>query len=202
MTSPQTTSLDILRIDSSARRDGSVSRDLADLYIDRIAERRAVRVETRDVSHPLPAITQGWINANFTPDEQRTAEQRETLAASDRLIEELERNDLIIIGTPIYNFGIPATLKLWIDLIARARQTFHYTEFGPVGLLQNKRAVILAASGGTEVGSTIDFATPYLRHMLGFIGIHDVKIIAADQLMAGGADKIEQTRERIRALAA
>lgn len=198
MTSPLT----ILRIDSSARREGSVSRDLADLYIDRIAEQRPVQVESRDVSAPLPAVTSDWINANFTDEAERTVDQRATLQTSDHLIEELERNDLLVISLPIYNFGIPATLKLWIDQIARARRTFRYSENGPVGLLENKRAVILVASGGTQVGSDLDFATPYLRHVLGFIGITEVEIIAADQLMASGPEKIAETKDKIRAIAA
>lgn len=194
--------LTILRIDSSARHAGSVSRDLADLYIDQIAETHSVRVETRDVSDPLPVVTSDWIAANFTDEADRTADQKAVLATSDRLIAELERNSLIVISTPIYNFSIPAALKLWVDQVARARKTFKYTETGPVGLLDGKRAVILVASGGTKVGSDIDFATPYLRHVLGFIGIHDVEIVAADQLMATGAQKIEQTKDQVRSLAA
>lgn len=198
MTAP----LNILRIDSSARHHGSVSRDLSDLYIDRIAEDRSVQVETRDVSDGLPVVTADWIGANFTPDDERNADHRATLALSDRLIAEIERSELLVISTPIYNFNIPASLKLWIDLIARARKTFRYTDNGPVGLLDGKRAVILIASGGTEVGSPIDFATPYLKHVLGFIGIHDVEIIAADQLMAGGPEKIEKTKDKVRKFAA
>lgn len=194
--------LNILRIDASARKDGSISRELADLYIDRIAERRAVRVETRDTSDGLPLVTQDWITANFTPDGDRTTDNRAVLATSDRLVDELKRNELLVISTPIYNFGIPAALKLWVDQVARAGLTFRYTDKGPVGLLDGKRAVILVASGGTKVGSDIDFATPYLCHVLGFIGITDVEIIAADQLMASGPEKIEQTKDQVRALAA
>jgi FMN-dependent NADH-azoreductase len=194
--------LNILRIDSSARRDGSVSRDLADIYIDTLAETRPVRVQTRDVSDGLPVINQDWIAATFTPEADRTPDHRAALAGSDRLVEELEDNALIVISTPIYNFGIPASLKLWVDQIARAGRTFQYTENGPVGLLTGKRAVILVASGGTQAGSDIDFATPYLRHFLGFLGISHVDIIAADQLMASGPDKVEHTKQQIRTLAA
>ncbi|MEM7730591.1 MAG: NAD(P)H-dependent oxidoreductase [Pseudomonadota bacterium] len=197
-----TTPLNILRIDSSARHEGSVSRELADIYIDRVAEIRPVQVATRDVSEPLPIVTADWIQANFTPSDDRTARDRAELSTSDRLVDELRRNELIVISTPIYNFGIPASLKLWIDQVARAGLTFRYTEDGPVGLLDGKRAVILVASGGTPVGSEIDFATPYLKHVLGFLGIQDVEIVAADQLMASGEEKIEQTKERVRALAA
>jgi FMN-dependent NADH-azoreductase len=197
-----TDTINILRVDSSARHEGSVSRELADIYIDRLAEDRPVRVETRDVSAPLPVVSGEWIGANFTPADDRTADQKAILATSDRLVEELQRNDIIVLSVPIYNFNIPASLKLWVDQVARAGLTFRYTENGPEGLLEGKRAVILVASGGTEVSSEIDFATPYLKHVLGFLGIHDVDIVAADQLMASGPEKIEQTKEQVRALAA
>lgn len=198
MTQPLT----ILRIDASARHDGSVSRDLADAYIDHIAAHRAVRVQTRDVSEALPLVSQDWVAATFTPEPDRTADNRAALAVSDRLVDELEASELIVISTPIYNFGIPASLKLWIDQVARVGRTFRYTETGPVGLLTGKRAVILAASGGTQVGSDIDFATPYLRHVLGFLGITDVDVIAADQLMASGPDKVARVKEQLRNRAA
>ena len=88
-----------------------------------------------------------------------------------------------MIGVPVYNFGIPASLKAWVDLVARARETFRYSENGPVGLLEGKKAYILLASGGTPVGSDVDFASNYLKFILGFLGITDVTVIAADQLM-------------------
>ena len=197
-----TTPLNILRIDSSARHEGSVSRELADIYIDQLAESRSVRVETRDVSQALPVVDQDWIGANFTPEDDRSADQRAILSTSNSLVQELQRNDVIVLSVPIYNFSIPAALKLWVDQVARAGLTFRYTENGPVGLLEGKKAVILVASGGTQVGSNIDFATPYLKHVLGFLGIHDVEVVAADQLMASGPEKIEQTQEQVRALAA
>jgi FMN-dependent NADH-azoreductase len=108
---------------------------------------------------------------------------------------------VLVIGAPIYNFAPPAALKLWIDQIARARETFRYTETGPVGLLTGKRAVIVTASGGTAVGSEIDFATGYLRHILGFVGVTDVEIIAADRTMADDGS-VERARSAIAALAA
>lgn len=194
--------LKILRIDASARKTESVSRSLSDLFIDHLASGSAVQVQSRDLSIGLPFVDETWIGANFTPDDDRSAAQRSALKLSDQLIEELEAADLIVISTPIYNFGVPASLKAWIDLVARAGRTFRYTDTGPEGLLTGKRAVILAASGGTEVGSPIDFAVPYLRHVLGFIGINDVETIAADQLMMTGEDKITQSRARIEALVA
>ena len=187
----------LLRIDSSARTDGSVTRRLVDTYVETRQAGGGVDVVTRDVSAGLPFLDASWVNANFTPEDERTDEQRDTLALSDALIAELEAADEIVIGLPIYNFGVPSTLKAWIDLVARARKTFRYTEVGPVGLLTGKRATILVASGGTEVGSAIDFATPYLRHVLGFIGIHDVTVIAADQLGRGADEKVNAARTEI-----
>ena len=102
----------------------------------------------------------------------------------------------------IYNFGVPAALKAWIDQIARAGVTFKYTENGPVGLLDGKRAIIAVASGGTEVGSEIDFATGYMRHIMGFIGIHDVEVVAADQLMLDADAANSKAAEQIKSLAA
>ncbi|MEM9054926.1 MAG: NAD(P)H-dependent oxidoreductase, partial [Pseudomonadota bacterium] len=102
---------------------------------------------------------------------------------------------------PVYNFGVPAALKAWIDLVARARKTFKYTETGPVGLLEGKTAYVVIASGGTPSGAQIDFATPYVRHVLGFLGIHEVNVIAADQLMTAGEEKVETATAQIEALA-
>ena len=150
----------------------------------------------------MPILTEAWVGANFTPDDDRSAEQRETLALSDRLIAEIEAADTLVLGVPVYNFGVPAAFKAWIDLVARARKTFKYTENGPVGLLEGKKAYVVIASGGTPSGSEIDFATPYVRHVLGFLGIHDVSFVAADQLMAAGDEKIAAAKETIESFAA
>lgn len=192
----------ILHIDASARIDGSYSRALTAQLVEKLKEPGGDIVH-RDVGlNPLPVVTQDWVGANFTPDEARTEAQRETLALSDVLIEELKAADVLVIGAPVYNFGVPASLKAWIDLIARARKTFKYTDQGPVGLLEDKTAYIVIATGGTPSGSDMDFATPYLRHILSFLGIRDVTIIAADQLMATGDEKIAAAQREIDALAA
>lgn len=191
----------ILHIDASARFDGSVSRALSQSLVETLSSPKT-RVIQRDIgAAPLPIITGDWVGANFTPDDQRSDAQKETLALSDELIAELEAADTIVFGVPIYNFGVPATFKAWVDLVARARKTFKYSESGPVGLLEGKSAYVVIASGGTESGSEIDFATPYVRHVLGFLGIHDVTVIAADQLMATGDDKIAAARAQIAAIA-
>lgn len=192
----------ILRIDASARQTGSVSRELTDKTIDRFCGEGAIQVTKRDVSLGLPQVDEEWVTANFTEAGKRSEAQKATLELSDELIAELKDADTLVIGTPIYNFGIPSTLKAWIDLVARAGITFRYTENGPVGLLEGKRAIVLVASGGTPVGSEIDFATPYLRHALKFIGITDVTIIAADALAENANEKIIEASEEIAVLRA
>jgi FMN-dependent NADH-azoreductase len=192
----------ILHLDASARSAGSVSRTLTQKLVDQLADGDA-KIIRRDIGvQPLPIITEDWVNANFTPDENRTDEQAEALGLSDTLIAELEAADTLVLGVPIYNFGVPAAYKAWVDLVSRARKTFKYTESGPQGLLEGKEAYVVIASGGTASGSDIDFATPYVRHALAFIGITDVTVIAADQLMAAGEDKVAAVAAQIEALAA
>ncbi|MEO0916338.1 MAG: NAD(P)H-dependent oxidoreductase [Pseudomonadota bacterium] len=173
----------ILRIDASARRTGSITRDLNDKIVAHLSAETNVSVTERDLADPLPLLTEEWIGANFTAPEDRTEAQKDVLALSDSLVAELKTADILLIGLPIYNFGVPGALKAWIDLVARARETFRYSENGPVGLLEGKRAIVTVASGGTEAGSSIDFASTYLKHVLGFIGITDVAFVNADRMM-------------------
>lgn len=172
----------ILRIDASARRHGSVTRDLNDRIIAKYETAGPTSVTNRDLTDALPQITEEWIEANFTAPDLRTETQQAVLAQSDELVGELKDADILLIGLPVYNFGVPAALKAWIDLVARAGETFRYSETGPVGLLEGKRAIVSVASGGTERGSEIDFATGFLAHVLGFIGITDVVFVSADRL--------------------
>lgn len=189
----------VLRIDSSPRKDISVSRQLADKVVDRLAPSTVVR---RDVSGGLPVAGAEWIGANFTPAETRTPAQRDELALSDSLVAELQAADVVVISLPIWNFGIPSSLKSWVDLVARAGVTFQYTAEGPEGLLTGKRAVLVVTSGGTEVGSQIDFATGYMRHVLGFIGLHDVEVVAADRMAVDAEASHAKANAAIAALAA
>ena len=180
----------ILRIDASARNEGSTTRPLADQLVNSLVEQGyGATVTRRDLNTAPPALlTESWIGANFTDEDARSDEQKAVLSGSDELISELEAADTIVITAPIYNFAIPASLKAWVDLIARARRTFRYTEAGPEGLLKGKRAFIVFASGGVPLGSEVDFASGYLKHILGFVGITDVTVIAADgHLMDGDA---------------
>lgn len=188
----------ILRLDASARINGSQSRHLVDELMAILTDGGSTTIARRDLSKPVPLVDEAWIEANFTPEDQRTEAQKAKLAISDMLVEELKAADILVIGLPLYNFGVPANLKAWIDQVARARVTFRYTENGAVGLLEGKKAYIVAVSGGTQIGSDIDFATGYLRHVLKFLGITDVTLIAADRLMADDGQKVEAARDRIR----
>jgi FMN-dependent NADH-azoreductase len=188
----------VLSISSSGRHDGSVTHALSADLIAALEDRHgSIDLTRRDVGAGLPFVDAAWIEANFTPDENRTQRHLETLALSDELVEELKSADILVIGAPVYNFSIPAALKAWIDMVCRARQTFRYTESGPVGLLTGKTAYVVVATGGVPVGSPVDFATPYLRHALAFIGISDVKIIAADRVNSNRDESMDRARAEI-----
>ncbi len=188
----------ILEINASARKHGSLTRQLSDDLVAALEDRfGGVELTRRDLADGMPYINENWIEANFTADDERTARHQETLAYSDELVQELEAADTLVIGAPIYNFSIPAALKAWIDMIARARKTFRYTEDGPRGLLTNKKAYVIVASGGVSVGSPADFATPYLKHALSFIGIDDVEVIAAEQVNLHPSESMDQARAQI-----
>lgn len=198
-------SLKVLRIDASARIEGSVTRRLADGLLDALGQKLGssadgVHVVHRDLSQGLPILDAEWVTANFTDTAQRSAAQRQALSLSDALVEEVKAADLLVIATPIYNFSVPSTLKAWVDQIARARVTFRYTDNGPEGLLTGKKAYVLLATGGTEVGGEMDFATPWLRFMLAFLGITDVAVIAADLGMPRGEAALRNAEEQVNRL--
>ncbi len=194
----QENEIKVLEVSASARRSGSASRELSRDLINALDDRYGnVRTVRRDLSDGIPFVDEAWIEANFTPEESRTARHRDALSVSDSLVAELQAADVIVIGAPMYNFSIPASLKAWIDMVTRARLTFRYTENGPEGLLKGKKAYLVVATGGVPVGSPVDFATPYLRHALGFIGIDDVEIIAADRLNSQAEDSMDAARAAI-----
>ncbi len=189
----------VLHINASARTEGSTTRLLSAKVVDQLKPTHTI---TRDMQDALPQINEEWVGANFTPADQRSDAQRSILAQSDQLVTELQEADTVVIGVPIYNFSIPASLKAWVDLVARAGLTFKYTENGPVGLLEGKRAILVIASGGVPVDSPVDFVTGYLRQVMGFIGITDVTVIAADQMNMGAEAKLEAANAAIADLAA
>jgi FMN-dependent NADH-azoreductase len=153
-----------------------------------------------------------WIYSSFTSEASRTPEQKATLAPSNELIAELESADEYVIGVAMHNFSIPYVLKLWIDQVVRSGRTFVYAESGPQGLLHGRKATILASSGGVyEAGtpaSALNFIDPYLKTVLGFIGVTDVKFVTAGgaaQVMTGAMDRetfLKPTWEAVRTVAA
>jgi FMN-dependent NADH-azoreductase len=188
----------ILRIDASGRRDGSSTRALLDDLVAALEQRHgAIDLTHRDLADTLPHVDPDWIEANFTAADERTAAQREKLALSDHLVAEVRAADALVIGVPIYNFGVPASLKAWVDMICRARLTFRYTETGPQGLMEGRKAFLVVASGGVAVDSEVDFATPYMRQALKFVGIRDIEVIAADRQNQRGDAATRDARARI-----
>lgn len=193
----------ILHITSSIRSDDSVSTALGNSLVTGLSAKSGANVTHRDLSeNNVPFQSWDRFNAGLTAKDERTPQQEELAAIADTLIEELIAADTIVISSPIYNFGVPASIKAWADLVARAGTTFKYTESGPVGLLEGKKAYITAASGGTPLGSDIDFMSPWLTFFLGFLGIKDVELIGADGIMgADGEEKITKAHETIADLA-
>lgn len=190
----------ILRLDSSASGDASVTNSLSDLLIDTLAaSEESVDIIQRDLTG-LPSLDNALLVANNTPASDRTEEQAQAAATSDALIADLEAADTIVIGAPVYNFGVPGAVKAWMDLVARAGRTFSYAESGPVGHLTGKKAYIVVASGGVALGSEIDFGTPHLTMFFNFLGISDVEVIDATGLRLD-ATKVEQAHEQIKSLA-
>jgi FMN-dependent NADH-azoreductase len=180
----------LLYITTSINGADGVSRGFGDKLAHGLAVKAGASITARDLAaNDLPFVSAARFGANLTPAADRTAEQAELAAIADALIAELQAADTIVIASPIYNFGPPASLKAWADLVARAGTTFQYTANGPEGLLTGKKAYLAIASGGTPVGSDFDFMSRWLTFFLGFLGISDVTIIAADGIMGEGAEE-------------
>jgi FMN-dependent NADH-azoreductase len=185
----------VLHINSSARLDHSNTRIIGQYLVEVLGE----AVVSRDLAQqPLPPISaEDLVAVHGSSDSQRTSLQPQ-LSLSGQLIDELKSADTLVLGAPMYNFGIPASLKQWVDAICRAGVSFKYTEQGPKGLLGVKRAFIITASGGTTIGSEMDFASPYLEHICRFIGIDEVFHIDAsgskgtpEQVIAQGKQQVD-----------
>ncbi|WP_062570464.1 FMN-dependent NADH-azoreductase [Pseudoalteromonas arabiensis] len=190
----------VLVLNSSLNGENGNSTKLTNTFVSQLTEQDQVAITVRDLSSDaIDHLTQTEMAAWMTDVNERSDEQRALAAISDELIGELNDNDLIVIGMPMYNFGIPSTFKTWIDRIARAGITFKYTEQGAVGLLENKKVVVLAARGGVYQGSDIDTQTKYLKDVLGFVGMTDVDFIYAEGLAMPGAEQsLEAAQENIK----
>jgi len=190
----------ILRLDSSVTGDASVTSALNQLAVETLNAAGSATVIHRDLTQ-LPAVTAERFGAAMTPAGDRSSDQEPLASVADTLIEELEAADVVVIAAPIYNFGVPSGVKTWMDYVARAGRTFAYTEEGPKGLLANKRAIVVAASGGVPLGSPMDFGTTHLSHFLAFLGIEDVTVVDAGGMLFD-ENKLAQAQDQVRALAA
>ena len=191
----------ILVLKSSILGQYSQSNALIDGFL---ADHPSDTVTVRDlVTLNLPVLD-GELASGLRGGDNLNERQLAVMAQSDELIAELKGSDLVVIAAPMYNFSIPTQLKNWIDLIARAGVTFRYTETGPVGLVENTRALVISPRGGMHVGSATDLVTPYMRTVLGFIGIKDVDFIYAEGMGMGPdaqAKGIEQAKGQLETLA-
>ena len=177
----------ILQINSSARREASHSTRLANRIVERLRDADPEAALTvRDLNHtPQPVLDEVALGALFTPADLRTPEQAARVALDDALIAELKAADVVVLGVPMYNFGVPSQLKNWIDAISRAGVTFRYTEKGPEGLVKGKTVYVALTRGGKYRNTPADTQVPYLKTVLGFLGMTDVHFVYAEGLALG-----------------
>jgi FMN-dependent NADH-azoreductase len=177
----------ILQINSSARSEGSQSTRLANTIVERLkAAQPDADLTVRDLaSNPQPALDEAALGALFTPAEQRSAGQQARVALDDALIAEVQAADVLVLGVPMYNFGVTTQLKNWIDAIARAKVTFQYTANGPEGLLKGKKIYIALTRGGFYRDTAADSQVPYLKMVLGFLGMTDIEFVYAEGMAMG-----------------
>jgi FMN-dependent NADH-azoreductase len=190
-----------LQINSSIQGPRSASTELADA----VAAQLGGRLTVRDLeAQPLPQLDGPTYGAFYTDPAERSQGQRDLVALSDQLVAELQQADTVILAVPMYNFGVPAAFKNWIDQVARVGVTFRYTENGPQGLLQNKRVVVVTSRGGQYRDSGADLLAPYLRQVLGFLGLDQLEFIYAEGLANPQRREqvLAQARADIAALAA
>lgn len=190
-----------LVITASILGENGQSKALAEHFIAQAKSRDGVDVTHRDlVASELPHLNLAELGSWQVAEEERSAEQRALAARSDSLIEELKAHDVVVLAVPMYNFGIPSQLKAWFDRVMRAGVTFRYTENGPQGLVEGKRAVILAARGGQYAGTEMDTQTPHLKLMLGMIGIKEVDTVFAEGLNMGEGKRDAALKEARQAI--
>ena len=192
--------MNILQINSSIFSGGGQSTALADQFVAGLrAQNPGARLTVRDLSaDPVPHLDAARFGAFLAKPEERTPAQQAVVTYSDALIEELKRADVVVLGLPLYNFGLPSTLKAYFDHVGRAGVTFRYTEKGPVGLLTGKKVYVFAARGGLYAGTPNDSQTPYIRTFLSFIGMSDIEFVYAEGLSISEASK-QQSIARARA---
>lgn len=183
----------ILQINASIQSAAGESSKLADLYVKGLLTAHPeAELIVRDLAKEVvPHLDAERFGAFLAPADKRTPRQNEIAQYSDTLIEELRRADVIVLGVPMYNFGVPSQLKAWFDHVARAGVTFKYTATGPVGLLTGKQAIVIATRGGRYAGTPNDHEIPFVRQFLAFLGITDVSCVVAEGLALGDAPRLE-----------
>ncbi|WP_386078988.1 FMN-dependent NADH-azoreductase [Vreelandella sp. F11] len=190
-----------LVITSSILADNGQSNALANRLIEQANARNDIEVTQRDVvKNTLPHLDISELGAWQVAAAERTAEQQALAVRSDELLAELRANDVLVIAVPMYNLGVPSQLKAWFDRVLRAGETFRYTENGPQGLVEGKRAIILAARGGMYAGTEMDSQTPHLKSMLGLMGITDVDVVYAEGLNMGDQHRAVALKEAFQAI--
>ncbi|HRD34888.1 MAG TPA: NAD(P)H-dependent oxidoreductase [Rhodocyclaceae bacterium] len=179
--------MNILQINASARANGAQSTRLANSIVERLrAQAPTGSFVLRDLAlEPHPVLDEAALQALFTPAEARSPEQSARVALDDALIAEIQAADVVVLGVPMYNFGVPVQFKNWIDAIARAKVTFQYTANGPEGLLKGKKVYVALARGGVHRDTEADSQVPYLKTVLGFLGMTDVRFVYAEGLSMG-----------------
>ena len=180
----------ILVLQTSARREGSASRQYTDQLVQALSDKHpGARIVTRELGiEPLPHLDETLLGGWTKPAEAQTEAERQAAARSAVLIDELLASDIVVIGSAMYNFGITSTLKAWLDHVLAAGKTFRYTENGPVGLAGDRKVYVVAARGGRYQGSPLDHQEPYLKTALGFIGISDLEFVYVEGQAMGEAE--------------
>ena len=187
----------IYQIDSSARKEGSTSRALANKVLEKI-KKPGDEVIYRDLNDEMVFVTGLTESGMNIEQKDQNENHKKMFKLSDQLVKELKESDIIIISAPIYNYGPPATLKAWSDLAARVGETFRFKPNGRrEGLLKNKKAYLVITSGGTKLNSSEDFLTPWLKFILNFFGIEKIDIICADQMALDYDKSIEDAEKQI-----
>lgn len=197
--------MQILQLNTSARSTGANSTAVANLITERLNKQYPQALfKLRDTAlDPHPMLDEPALNAMFTPVDQRSNEQQARMALDDALIAEVQASDVIVLGVPMYNFGIPVQLKAWFDAIAKAGVTFRYTDQGPEGLLKGKKVYVALARGGVYRDTPNDTQVPYLKLMLGFLGMTDVHFIYAEGFAMGpdaATNAVQEAQQQISVL--
>ncbi|MEO1434956.1 MAG: NAD(P)H-dependent oxidoreductase [Bacteroidota bacterium] len=187
--------MNVLKITASVQGpEQSVSRQTVDAIVHKLTQQGGEVVD-RDLTSGVSIVTGAHVGAFYTPPANLTEDQKALLAESNQYVEEFKNADVIVLGTPIWNFSVPGSVKAYFDQLARVGVTFKYTDHGPVGLIDNKKVYVVITSGGTGFRSAADFATDYIKQFLGFLGLTDIEFINQTQLMFDKEKAVQRGKE-------